>query len=437
MSRISTSGRARDLRVRHVRSNGSPCVRSDRRSVRRTSNDGALRCRPGPARPLDRHGHGERADHRGDPRPLLVGQVRERLLAQDLDAARHDPDRRLPRRAPPARRPAPRQLAAVEPTWISRFVGLITPVDGTLAVARSRQVELDPQRPASAETPVPRGERLVVGLEVFLAPDHRGPARPVERVTIGETERSYGAAERQDPPGADRGARARGGHARTRRAARVARRSWAWSHPTRRRTINVNRRERREKRQGTGRPRNRDGRWSYNDDHTSYQVARRTCCGAGWRVEIPQTRYATTADGIHIGYQVIGSGPIDLIFVPYDYSNIEASWDLPQYASFVRGLASHARVLLFDRRGSGTSDPVGILHHDRGPDGRHPRRHGRGRLRARGAVRDRKRRGALLRVRRDLSRAHLQCRCVRGDRTRGMGSRLPMGVDGGTVRLLD
>jgi len=73
-------------------------------------------------------------------------------------------------------------------------------------------------------------------------------------------------------------------------------------------------------------------------------------------VEPPETKYAKTVDGVHIGYQVIGSGPIDLIFVPYDYSNIEASWDLPQYASFVRGLASHARVLLFDRRGSGTSD---------------------------------------------------------------------------------
>ena len=73
-------------------------------------------------------------------------------------------------------------------------------------------------------------------------------------------------------------------------------------------------------------------------------------------MDIPETRYARTADGIHIGYQVLGSGPADLVFVPYDYSNIEASWDLPQYASFVRGLASHARVLLLDRRGTGTSD---------------------------------------------------------------------------------
>ncbi len=73
-------------------------------------------------------------------------------------------------------------------------------------------------------------------------------------------------------------------------------------------------------------------------------------------MSLPETRYTKTADGIHIGYQVIGSAPVDLVFVPYDYSNIEASWDLPQYASFVRGLASHARVLLLDRRGTGTSD---------------------------------------------------------------------------------
>ena len=73
-------------------------------------------------------------------------------------------------------------------------------------------------------------------------------------------------------------------------------------------------------------------------------------------VEIPETRYAKAADGPFIGYQVVGDGPVDLVFVPYDYSNIEAGWDLPQFASFVRGLASVARVLLFDRRGAGTSD---------------------------------------------------------------------------------
>ena len=70
----------------------------------------------------------------------------------------------------------------------------------------------------------------------------------------------------------------------------------------------------------------------------------------------PETRYARAADGIHVGYQVVGSGPVDIVFVPYDYSNIESSWDFPPFVSFVRGLASIGRVLVFDRRGSGTSD---------------------------------------------------------------------------------
>ena len=72
--------------------------------------------------------------------------------------------------------------------------------------------------------------------------------------------------------------------------------------------------------------------------------------------QVPETRYARAADGIHVGYQVVGSGPVDIVFVPYDYSNIEAAWDFPPFVSFVRSLASIGRVLVFDRRGSGTSD---------------------------------------------------------------------------------
>ena len=75
-------------------------------------------------------------------------------------------------------------------------------------------------------------------------------------------------------------------------------------------------------------------------------------------MKIPETHYAKTADGIHIGYQVVGSGPVDLVFVPHDYSNIEASWDFPPFVSFMKGLTSVGRVLLFDRRGTGTSDRV-------------------------------------------------------------------------------
>jgi hypothetical protein len=69
----------------------------------------------------------------------------------------------------------------------------------------------------------------------------------------------------------------------------------------------------------------------------------------------PETRYARAADGIHVGYQVVGSGPVDIVFVPYDYSNIEAAWDFPPFVSFVRGLTSIGRVVVFDRRGSSAS----------------------------------------------------------------------------------
>lgn len=73
-------------------------------------------------------------------------------------------------------------------------------------------------------------------------------------------------------------------------------------------------------------------------------------------MEPPKTRYARTGEGAHIAYQVLGDGPMDLVFVPYDHSNIEAKWELPRHSSFVRGLAGHARVVLLDRRGIGASD---------------------------------------------------------------------------------
>ncbi|MDH4113093.1 MAG: adenylate/guanylate cyclase domain-containing protein [Actinomycetota bacterium] len=70
----------------------------------------------------------------------------------------------------------------------------------------------------------------------------------------------------------------------------------------------------------------------------------------------PQTRYAKTRDGVHIAYQVAGTGPVDLVYVPGWISNIELTWELPDYASFMRRLASAYRLIVFDRRGSGASD---------------------------------------------------------------------------------
>jgi pimeloyl-ACP methyl ester carboxylesterase len=73
-------------------------------------------------------------------------------------------------------------------------------------------------------------------------------------------------------------------------------------------------------------------------------------------VDPPETHYAKTVDGLSIAYQVLGRGPIDLVFTQGWISNVDAAWDLPPLRSFFRQLASISRLILFDRRGSGLSD---------------------------------------------------------------------------------
>jgi len=75
-------------------------------------------------------------------------------------------------------------------------------------------------------------------------------------------------------------------------------------------------------------------------------------------VDNPETRYAKTADGVHIAYQVLGDGPFDLVLVTGYVSHAELAWDNPEMADFLRALASFSRLILFDRRGLGLSDPV-------------------------------------------------------------------------------
>jgi len=71
-----------------------------------------------------------------------------------------------------------------------------------------------------------------------------------------------------------------------------------------------------------------------------------------------QTRYARNKEGQFIGYQVFGEGPIDLVFIPDWVSNLEVMWEEPTLARFLDRLASFARVICFDKRGTGVSDPV-------------------------------------------------------------------------------
>ena len=73
--------------------------------------------------------------------------------------------------------------------------------------------------------------------------------------------------------------------------------------------------------------------------------------------EVPETRYAKSGE-YHIAYQVVGSGPIDLVFIPGFISNVEHGWEYPPLAHFYRRLASFARLIIFDKRGTGMSDPV-------------------------------------------------------------------------------
>lgn len=72
---------------------------------------------------------------------------------------------------------------------------------------------------------------------------------------------------------------------------------------------------------------------------------------------IPETHYARSGE-VNIAYQVVGSGPVDLIMVPGWMSNIEILWDEPAVARFLRRLASFSRLILFDKRGTGLSDRI-------------------------------------------------------------------------------
>jgi pimeloyl-ACP methyl ester carboxylesterase len=78
-------------------------------------------------------------------------------------------------------------------------------------------------------------------------------------------------------------------------------------------------------------------------------------------VATPTTRYVRSGDA-NIAYQVVGDGPFDLIWVPGWISNVEVSWEVPEYERFLTRLASFSRLILFDKRGTGLSDGVSVEH---------------------------------------------------------------------------
>ena len=82
--------------------------------------------------------------------------------------------------------------------------------------------------------------------------------------------------------------------------------------------------------------------------------------GRSAAVERPATRYARSGD-VHVAYQVFGDGPARMVLAPGFVSHIDNYWDSPKFRDWLNGLGRLARVAMFDKRGTGLSDPVSAL----------------------------------------------------------------------------
>jgi class 3 adenylate cyclase/pimeloyl-ACP methyl ester carboxylesterase len=74
-------------------------------------------------------------------------------------------------------------------------------------------------------------------------------------------------------------------------------------------------------------------------------------------VETPETHYAKSGD-VHVAYQVVGDAPRDLVYIPNGPHHVELNWENPPVARFLERLATLARLIAFDKRGTGMSDGV-------------------------------------------------------------------------------
>ena len=80
--------------------------------------------------------------------------------------------------------------------------------------------------------------------------------------------------------------------------------------------------------------------------------------------EQPRTQFARNGD-VHLAYQTVGTGSLDILLIDTWVHHVEAVWDFPDFARFLRRLSSFGRLIHFDRRGTGLSDPVSL---DKLPD---------------------------------------------------------------------
>src|SRR4051794_18763455 len=74
-------------------------------------------------------------------------------------------------------------------------------------------------------------------------------------------------------------------------------------------------------------------------------------------MSLPPTQYAKSGD-VSIAYQVVGDGPVDLVLALGFATHLELQWESPQFARLFERISSFARLVVFDKRGTGLSDPV-------------------------------------------------------------------------------
>src|SRR3954453_14542537 len=75
------------------------------------------------------------------------------------------------------------------------------------------------------------------------------------------------------------------------------------------------------------------------------------------QVQMPETRYARSGD-VNIAYQVVGDGPVDLLWIPVFAQHVELSWEEPYRRAWLEALAAEYRLIVFDKRGTGLSHRV-------------------------------------------------------------------------------
>lgn len=78
----------------------------------------------------------------------------------------------------------------------------------------------------------------------------------------------------------------------------------------------------------------------------------------GRKIAAPETRYASS-DADNIAYQTVGQGPRDIVFMSAWFSHVDGRWEEPRFAAMLQRLATMGRLIVFDKRGSGASDPLG------------------------------------------------------------------------------